>query len=453
MARQLDAQAESQLVDGEPQHWLDQLRMASFRGVPFQVDTIDWTAGDNVVLREYPFQDLPTVFRMGRAAEEIKLSAYVIGADYHLQRAALSDALTGEGLLMHPTAGAMRVFVAGKHTMKEAPTAEGGMARFDITFVRADARRYPQGAVSTQGNAAAKAATARQGAADAFAARWSIAGKPGWVADRAVARLRASLDVLWAPLANAARGLGQFNSDLIASYQTLRDGLADLVATPRQLADQVATLFELPGELSDAAARDLRDAFAWVFDISARVRAVDFEQSIMPAVGAGLVMFGTGSLDAVTTDSAARTALAELLAANDRLFEGLATASYVEAVASVELANHDDALAMRGLINDQVLRLLQADSEAPAAATLPASNWHDAMLALQSAGLADLQARSQNLVRLTSYTPQAWQPVVYISYRLYGTAAYADEIMALNPHITHPLLVPPGRPLRVAAHD
>ena len=52
--------------------WLEQLLPASFRGVPFQVDTIEHQAGDNVVLREYPFQDLPTVFRMGEAAEEIK---------------------------------------------------------------------------------------------------------------------------------------------------------------------------------------------------------------------------------------------------------------------------------------------------------------------------------------------------------------------------------------------
>ena len=55
--------------------WFDQLTTASFRGVAFQVDTIDVTAGDNTVVREYPFQDLPTVFRMGEGVEEIKFSA------------------------------------------------------------------------------------------------------------------------------------------------------------------------------------------------------------------------------------------------------------------------------------------------------------------------------------------------------------------------------------------
>lgn len=453
MATQLDAQAQSQLVDGRVPSWLDQLQPASFRGVAFQVDSIDWTAGDNVVLREYPFQDLPTVFRMGAAAQELKLSAYVIGPDYHLQRDALSAALTGEGLLVHPTAGALRVFVAGKHTIREAPTAEGGLARFDLTFVRADARRYPVTAPATQRTLATHAAATRQAAVDDFAARWSVASKPGWVGDRAVGRLASSLDTAWGKLAGAARGLGGFNSGLIAHYQQLRGQLNDLVATPRRLADQVATLYELPGELSNASARDFQGAFAFVFDLQQRIRRVDFETAIVPPVGAGLVMFGSGRLDAVATDTAARGALAGMFNANDQLFESLALAGYVQTTAAVDLANHDEALAMRRAIHEQAMRLLAADSEAAPAAELPASSWHDALLALQTAALADLQARSQNLVRLTSYTPEAWQPVEYISYRLFGTAAYADEILAMNPHITHPLLVPPGVPLRIVAHD
>ena len=62
------------------------------------------------------------------------------------------------------------------------------------------------------------------------------------------------------------------------------------------------------------------------------------------------------------------------------------------------------------------------------------------------------RARSRDLVRLTTFTPEAWMPVWVISYRLFGTAEYADDILAMNPHITHPLLVPPGRALRVARH-
>lgn len=431
--------------------WLDQLRPASFRGVPFQVDTIEHSAGDTVVLREYPFQDLPTLFRMGEAAEEIKFAAYVIGDDYDEQRDRLRQVLTGEGVLIHPTAGTMRVFVAGKFTIKEAPTAEGGVARFDLVFIRAESRRYPTEGTSTPAEAASKAASAKQAARDAFAAQWKLDRKPGFVADRAVARLRSSLDATWSKLSRASQGLGDFTSQLIGNYSALRTGLNDLVRTPRVLADQVATLFELPGELAAASTRDFQAAFAWVFDLRARLRQNDIEQPIMPPIGEGLVMMGLGNL--VPEAGPTRTQLRGLTDASDQLFETLATAAYVEATARLDLANYDDALAQRQLVSGQCRRLMERASTAPPPVDRPASSYHDAMLAMQTAALRDLQARSRNLVRLTTYTPQAWVPVWQISFDLHGTVAYADEIVAMNPHIRNPLLVPPGRPLRIVRHD
>ncbi|MEY2689818.1 MAG: hypothetical protein RL375_4017 [Pseudomonadota bacterium] len=433
--------------------WLDQLRPASFRGVPFQVDTVDITAGDNVVLREYPFQDLPTVFRMGEAAEEIKLSAYVIGDDYDEQRNALRQVLSGEGVLVHPTAGSIRCFVAGKYSVKEAPTAEGGMARFDLVFVRAEPRRYPVGATNGQADARAKAAAAKVAARDAFAAQWSLNGQPGWVADRAVARIGASLDATWTKLADASKTLGDFNSTLIGNYQALRSGLDTLLSTPRQLGDNIATLFELPGELTNAAARDLQAAFQWVFNVKDRIAATDFEVIVMPAVGAGLVMYGTGNAAALAVDSATRAQLARLTAASDQLIEALATAAWVEATTWADLASYDDAMTLRADVSTQLTRLLTQASTEAATDTLPTLSWHDATLSLYTAALADLQARSRDLVRLTSYTPQGWEPVWLISYKLFGTADYADEILGMNTHIQHPLLVPPGKPLRIVRHD
>ena len=301
--------------------WLDQLQTASFRGVPFQVDTIEHSAGDNVVLREYPFQDLPTVFRMGEAAEEIKFSAYVIGDDYDQQRERLRAVLTGDGELIHPTAGMLRVFVAGKFTIKENPTAEGGVARFDLVFIRAESRRYPTEGTNSQADATDKAQATKESSADAFAAEWLLDGQPGFIADRAVDRVRGALDATWAKLARASQGLGDFTSAIIGNYQALRRGLNDLVRTPRILADQIATLFELPADLDAAAARDFRNAFLWVFDLDKRLSQADFEQSIMPPVGQGLVMFGTGSL--VPESSPTRQRVNQLTDASDQLFETL----------------------------------------------------------------------------------------------------------------------------------
>lgn len=433
--------------------WIDQLQQASFRNVAFLVDSIDVSAGDNVVLREYPFQDLPTVFRMGEGAEDIKFSAYVVGDDYTAWRDALREVLSGEGVLVHPTAGSVRVFVAGKYGIKESPTTEGGIARFDLHFVRADARRYPLGAVATPQEAFRKAELAKQAATDSFVAQWKLAEKPGWVAERAVLRLGDAIDTAWAQMASATQALGDYTNAKTAAYQDLRSNLNSLVRTPRLLADAVASLFELPGDLSQARAHDLQAAFGWVFDIGARLRTIDFEVMVVPAVGAGLVMYGAGNASAVGAESAVRSQLARLTETSDQLVEVLATASWVQAGTALALVNYDAALALRQALHAQLTRLLLRASSAQAAAALPGSSLHDALLGLHTAALADLQARGQDLARLTTYTPQAVMPVWLISYQLFGTADYADEILAMNPHIRHPLLVPAGRALRIVRHD
>ncbi|MES1977559.1 MAG: DNA circularization N-terminal domain-containing protein [Pseudomonadota bacterium] len=443
--------------------WFDQLKPASFRGVAFHVDSVETDFGDNTVLREYPFQDLPTVFRMGEGVEEIKFSAYVIGDDYIDKREALRAVMTGDGVLVHPTAGAIRVYVVGKTKIKEAPTTEGGMARFDMTFVRAEARRYPVGVANTESQATDAAKAASKAAQGQFKLDWNLLNAPGWVANGAIKNLTASLDGVWKQLKTVQSGLGDYSNALLGGYQTMRANLGDLVRTPQQLASEIANLYSLPSDLSAASSNLFKSAFSWGFDLDKKVPRNDFESFVIPASAsaghaggsgdAGLVIYGTGNAAALQTDSAARQQLTRLTAASDQLFETLATASYVQVVAATELTAYDEAIALRATINNQCIRLLLEGSSLTPPGGLTAESWHDAMRELHSAALADLQARSRDLVRLTTYTPRGWEPIWYVSYKLFGTVAYADEIMAMNPHIWHPLLVKPGVPLRIVRHD
>ncbi|QDL55938.1 DNA circularization protein [Rhodoferax aquaticus] len=435
--------------------WIDQLLRAKFRDVYFQVDSIEHQAGYNLVVREYPFQDLPTVFRMGQGAEEIKFSAYVIGDDYMEQRDALRAALDapGSGDLVHPTAGTMSVFVSAKYSIKENPTAEGGMARFDLTFVRGEVRRYPRGVANTQATAKEKSLAAQIASMDAFFAAYDLSNKPGWAADRSVARVTDSVSAIWANMSKVTSGLGDFTNTAIGNYQAVRDGISTLVRQPRQLAKAISNLFALPTDLSSAAARDFAASFEGLFDMGKKVARKDFEVSVMPAVGAGLVMYGTGSSTGLGLDTPARRQLAVLNDTSDQLVESLALAGWVQAIAAADMTSYDDALALRGKVNDQATRLLLRASTQAASDTLPTSSWHDATMAMLSASLADIRDRSRDLARLTTYTPDGWMPVWLVSYKLFGTVAYADEILDMNPHITHPLLVPPGKPLRVMRHD
>lgn len=210
--------------------WLDQLRTASWRDVSFQVDTIEMTDGDNTVMREYPFQDLPTVFRMGAGANEIKFSAYVVGDDYLDQLNRLRQVLTGDGVLVHPTQGSIRCWCNGKYTVKEAPASEGGCARLELSFIRAEPRRYPVGVTNTADQVADAADGAEQSLLDSLAANLDLSKLTGWAHDNVLSRIRAGMDTLWDGISFVNRIYDTYNS-LVRQYITFP--LNELAAIPR----------------------------------------------------------------------------------------------------------------------------------------------------------------------------------------------------------------------------
>ncbi|KLN54734.1 hypothetical protein VPARA_40380 [Variovorax paradoxus] len=221
------------------------------------------------------------------------------------------------------------------------------------------------------------------------------------------------------------------------------------------MAGAMRALFDMPVQLPQPLAGRYQAAFAGLFVMAPLLRRNVIEVPFVPEVGQGMVMFGRGDPAFLGTDGDARGQLARVNAVCDQLIETLATAAYVRATAQYDFAasDYDTVMAMRRTVNAQCTRLLVEASTQQAPGALPITEWHTSVAALQTAALKDMQARSRSVVRLTDYTPKAWQPVWYISYFLYGTAAYADEILALNPHIEHPLLVPPGQALRVMRHD
>src|SRR5690349_9842319 len=128
--------------------WQDKLRKASFRGVPFQVDTSEGTFGRRGVVHEYPLRDTPFVEDLGRRARSLSVEGFVLGSDYMAARDALLAALErrGPGTLVHPYLGELVVSV--QEVKLRESTAEGGLARFGITFLESGAERFPSNSVN-----------------------------------------------------------------------------------------------------------------------------------------------------------------------------------------------------------------------------------------------------------------------------------------------------------------
>lgn len=446
--------------------WLEQLQPASWRGVGFHVDSIEITAGDTLLVREYPFQDLPKVLRMALGREDIKFSAYVIGDDYHLQREALREMLHDVpdegGVLIHPTYGALRCHLADRYQISEQPTEEGGIARFELTFVRTQPRIYPYAQTSTTAQVQAASEQLDAATQEDFAAQFNLDNLPPWARELATGRLGAAAGRL-GQLCTPVLRFGQDLEAATAAAASLTTDLAQLVRAPRQLASAIAQLLADPIDWfvandSTGAAMAWLSALSPLFDLGSSMAQPSLTvQSFAPQSAGNTTGKCIYSVGSAAPASPVQAQLDNALWQIDNLVESLAFSQAARAAAQLELQSLEAALALRTQLNAAAKRMLgRASAQAPSS-TMPAAGsaalpWFDALRRLHTAVLADLAERSEDLQRLTQYTPETVQTIWYISYRLYGTAQYADEILAMNPHIQHPLLVPAGMPLRVVRH-
>lgn len=131
--------------------WRAKLRPASYRGVSFFVDGATLTAGRRIARHEYPQRDLPYMEDMGRKAREYKVEAFVLGQNYMAARDALLAAIEkpGAGQLVHPWHGTMVVSL--QDCQLSESTAQGGYAKFSLTFIEAGKRNAPGVTADTRG--------------------------------------------------------------------------------------------------------------------------------------------------------------------------------------------------------------------------------------------------------------------------------------------------------------
>ena len=115
--------------------WRDQLKDASFRGVPFFVDASSWSAGRNTVIHEFVQRDKPFVEDLGRKTRQFKIDAWVCAHpsnDFNPwpQRDSLIAAFetAGIGTFVHPYYGELTGYASAEIT--ESGTDQGGYVKF-----------------------------------------------------------------------------------------------------------------------------------------------------------------------------------------------------------------------------------------------------------------------------------------------------------------------------------
>lgn len=399
--------------------WKDKLRPASFRDVPFQVESDDMTVGRRVQVFEYPQRDKPFSEDLGRATREINIPGYVIGPDYMAGRDALLAALEtpGPGTLVHPWYGSLQVIA--KPAKVSHSLDEGGMCRFSLVFVEAGELSFPSSADAPGAKTEAAAEAVKTSAMDDFARAFSVEGWPKFVAADAVATLGAGLSQLQGI---ASRVTGLIDNPLSAIGQ-LNSDLGALVRTPMALAQRVMGLFN-----------GARGLFATVSGFFGDGDAANY-RAVSGAV-AGVSQFKPSAIPPGQLTPARQQIIQNRDAANALIRRALLTQA-ASMVAAMPLPVHDDAVALRRDLG----RALDDES-------LTASD--ETYRVLQDARAAahkDIGQRIDGAARLNTITPAEPTPALVLAHDLYEDVGRDGEITARN-KIKHPGFVP-AEPIKV----
>lgn len=383
------------------------LRPASFRGVPFAVQSEQYSGGRRVSVLEYPLRESSDAQDMGRKAIEYTIEAFVVGEFWRDERDALQEALhePGPGELVHPRFGRIRI-QPGTFTLKHPAL---NTAVFSITFHEV-APESVSGVVENLEQRLADATNQIDGLMDdAFGAVFDGAGIASDFARTTVKGIGRIVDGVLAPGAALADTADQFRADV--SY--IQRKTAAIVAKPGDLAARLRRTFRLSARRPDP--------------------------SLIRAYRRALLLLDTQLSKPAEGSSYRRRKEDRASADLNFLIRGQITVSAVRVAVGLEYETRDEALQVReyvtGLIRKQE-SIVQAYGPELSRA------FRDLRL------LFGRITPGNTLKSLSLYIPGTDLPSLVIAQRLYGDPFRAAQIVARN-GIRHPGLIRGDQPLSV----
>jgi prophage DNA circulation protein len=394
--------------------WKATLLPASYRGVPFHVETYGGEHGRRWADHEYPGRDVPYAEDLGRAQRVYRFTGYLIGDNYAAVRTLLVAAceLPGLGPLIHPTLGPLLV-VCRKIEHTEERT-RGRYVSLSLEFAEAGKLAQPAGLTIPVSDLVTAAFALGTVLGNNFLGGHSTAGGGPWLTAAAQAQtVQLGVDLQQARL--PAPGVDQAALD--GAIKTLVEDSASLALDTVALGAAIEAAF--------AAFTDAGDAMPVVTSM------------IQYATPSATLAELQGFLDSGVVTNPGVTPVIDQRRLNIIAFHtytrGLALRETGYAITGVPLANYDQALALL----DQVAAAFIALE------TVVANEGADDVYA----ALADLRAkitqlilsRAADLTPLVNYRVQSATPAnsLTLAWTMYQDAGrdleVVDEVDARNP--------------------
>jgi prophage DNA circulation protein len=401
--------------------WKDKMSEASFRGVPFEVESDDGTFGRRTVVHEYPQRDKPFAEDNGRATREISLTAFVVGDDYLDKRDRLLAALEtkGPGTLIHPWYGELKVSLKDPARVSHSKQ-NGGMCTLQLSFVEAGELAFPSAGDSLGSKALAAADNLQDAGSFDFVKKFDVNAKPSSVFDDAVSTFNDGLDLI----DNATSNIKSIIDNPIAF---LKANAATLIPDAVKMADTVFGLFKR-GE-------SVVESLAGVFGLGG---ASSRNGDTIASLTSLSQTFSTRAAVPVPSGiSPAREQSAENAAAINHLFSQAMLVQAVGMTTTMDLPIYDDAVKIR----DDVTAALDNES-------LSVSDpVYVALQDARTAVYADVTSRLSQSARLKTVTPTSIRPGLVTAYDQFEDVTREAEIVNMN-KIQRPGFIP-AAPIKV----
>lgn len=388
--------------------WKDQLRDASFKGVPIKWLDISGENGRRLADHEFPQRDRPWIEDMGRATRPYAFTAVCCGDSWldDLNTLLAIMEAPGAGELVHPLFG--RVTVYAKPAKWHMAIDDGPRVDVALEFTENGDLLFPtkvQQTASKVDECASGAITAAQAQAESELS----------ALDLAKAKVKDVVDAV----NSAVKGYDRAVKCVLAEFESWQQLVNTVLTLPAKTVAKVMSTLEAVERSFDR----LTDLTRWGLDQSKALRTLRKRAKALRASKLG------------TTSAAVAVVLLDVLVAGiaANLAATMATLPTSRSSNSSDMPVAADVAGVKASLATTLWELADGAS----------FDVSQAFLDLRSATTAHLQVAASVGLSLRTVTTTAVLPALVLAWREQGDASQVDELISRN-GITHPLFVPAG---------
>jgi prophage DNA circulation protein len=395
-------------------------RKASFRGVPFLVNTSTNEFGRRIVVHEYPQFDEPFAEDMGRKTRRFEIAAMVIGRDWENERDRLIMACEtrGEALLSHPDYGEFWV-QCESCSVTESKVNQYWRADFSLVFVENLHNKFPvrvQNPLLALRNAIADAMAAIK---DAFTLAYLLAHLPAYA--------KSYVQTLIGQSTGAYKGP---NNNTLAAVAALTATATSQIGSATAIADATVALSQ--SVTKDIVTRGLTETSGSITAVRPSITTEPNSALITPYQA--LRIFGE-------VMELPRPVIVPTTPTKATMRRGaLAWHALLKASAAIEATRAQTYIRYQSLAEakqawDTVVGMLDHVSDLCGDEGL--DTMRDTLLAQKALLVSDIEDRAPATSRIDYRQVRYPTPALAIVYDAYESPARSDEFVRRN-HIAHP---------------